>query len=347
MAHAHRRLGLPTGTETVQLRDAARHHRISAALERVFSLWGYTPAETPLIDYYEVYRRLIPDSADRRNYRAVDRQGETLVVRSDTTLFLAKQLGLHLRVEELPVRVYYNDQIVRVEDEYNLSNNEFQQAGIELVGIAGAEGEAEAIVIAWQSLAALDVKDAVMHLGSHRIARAVAEQLGYLDSDDVEGFLNRVRVRKAGHEAPFLGFIGTVNEFLAAVQDQAPSVRESARPFLALLEALNDTLLPEQMANVRVDLSELGIQSYYTDAAFGFYLPDVNAAVLRGGRYDALLASFGFEAPSVGFSIYTRKLPAGTKNTENDSVQAARGDTFAERVANARAGHADGRRVSL
>lgn len=350
MVQAHRKLGLPTGTETLQLREAARHRRISTVLERVFSLWGYNPAETPLIDYFEVYRRLIPEHAIKRTYRAVDRQGEILALRSDTTLFLAKQLGLHLREEELPVRVYYNDQIVRAEDENNPSNNEFQQAGIELVGVAGPEGEAEAITIAWDAISALEVPAPVMHIGSHRIVHAAAAVAGIdqTDRDAMDSFVESVRTRRAPADAPILRFIGSPPEFrtaIAAVSEA--SIREAAEPFTALLNLLEQVLSADSFAAIRVDLSELGSQSYYSDAAFGVYLPTTNAAILRGGRYDSLLASFGFDAPSVGFSIFTRKLPPDTMRAESDPAAPASGADFAGRVKHAREGHRAGRRVSL
>lgn len=350
MVQAHRRLGLPTGTETVQLREAARHRRISTALELVFSRWGFTPAETPLIDYFEVYRRLIPEHSIRRNYRAVDRQGEILTLRSDTTLFLAKQLGLHLRAEELPVRVFYNDQIVRAEDENNLSNNEFQQAGIEIVGVPGPEGEAEAILIAWEAIAALALPGAVMHLGSHRIVHAAAELLGIPETsvDERAAFVDRVRMRRAPEELPILRFVGSADEFFAALNDEsAEPIREAAEPFLELLGILRETLPAELYSAVRVDLSELGAQSYYSGAAFGVYLPTTNATILRGGRYDSLLASFGFDAPSVGFSIFTRKLPSGLMPVDDAPVERAPGTSFADRVQHARKMHEAGRKVSL
>lgn len=350
MVQAHRRLGLPTGTETVQLQEAARHRRISNTLEQVFSLWGYNPAETPLIDYFEVYRRLIPEHAIRKNYRAVDRQGEILAIRSDTTLFLAKQLGLHLRAEELPVRVFYNDQIVRAEDENNMSNNEFQQAGIELVGVPGPEGEAEAILIAWEAIAALSLPVPVMHIGSHRIVHAAAKRAGIdeQDRDSLDRYVEQVRTRHAPSDAPILRFVGSPDEFMTAITaEPVEAIREAAEPFCELLSLLPRILSPEAYGAIRIDLSELGAQTYYSDAAFGVYLPATNAAVLRGGRYDSLLASFGFDAPSVGFSIFSRKLPAETMLADHDPANRAEGTDFLTRVDHAREGHDAGRRVSL
>ena len=104
---------------------------------------------------------------------------------------------------------------------------------------------------------------------------------------------------------------------------------------------------PVRRDSLRIDTRELGAYSYYTGIAFGAYLSDSNAAVIRGGRYDRLLETFGFDAPSVGFSMYTRKLPPSTLAEAYRHVDAVSGSSFAERVAEVRRYHGEGRRARL
>ena len=42
---------------------------------------------------------------------------------------------------------------------------------------------------------------------------------------------------------------------------------------------------------------------YYTGIVFKGYLSEVGQSVLKGGRYDRLLAEFGNDCPAVGFGI--------------------------------------------
>jgi len=321
-----RRLSLPTGTETLHLREVSRHRRISRRLADLFEAWGYRPVDTPIVDYYEVYRRLLNDDDIRQTYRAVDRQGEILMLRSDTTMFLAKQLGLHLTPEELPMRGYYDTQIVRAEEKHDISRNEFQQAGVELVGVPGSDGDREILVLAFESLNALGVSAPVIHVGSHAVIETI---LPLVDEDSRPDLVAAVKQRRfsqppvsdlPGELQKLLRFIGTPDEFAAllsdigavlgdATNDALRYLQETARGAVAIVHG--DGSAPAGDA-LRIDLSELGSHGYYTGLAFAAYLGEGNTAVLRGGRYDRLLQAFGIDAPSVGFSMFPRKLPSST-----------------------------------
>lgn len=345
-------LRLPLGTETMQLHEAARHRRITRILEDRFEGWGYTPVETPLVDYVEIYRPLLSEASMRDTYRTVDRQGEILAVRSDITLFLAKQLGLHLCAEELPVRVWYSDQIVRAEAEDEIARNEYQQAGLELVGLTGIEAEAEVILILQETLAALGLEDAVIHLGTHRVVAAVAGEHGIGDDRTaLMDLIDHIRHRRpvvegrgfTAHEEELLRFIGSIGAFRKNLKrwDLSAAVRGAAQELVDLGD-----LLDERPA-IRIDTSELGAHDYYTGISFGAYHHGSTAAIARGGRYDSLLGYFGFDAPSVGFSMFTRKLPRSVQSTNGRESVAAAGETFRDRVAAARGAHRAGARVHL
>lgn len=343
--HRHR-LRLPTGTETMHLLEAARHRRITRVLEDRFTLWGYTPAETPLVDYVEVYRPLLSEKSMRDTYRAVDRQGEVLAVRADTTLFLAKQLGLHLCPEDLPVRVWYNDQIVRAEGEDEIAGNEYQQAGVELVGTNGVESDVEVLTILQDTLQALGLSEAVIHIGSHRIITELTSS-----DDGREAMARHVLARRrvpeefglSRDEQDLLLFIGDAPAFEQALERWTlpAGVRSAAEDLLVRAVQL------EADPAVRIDLSELAANDYYSGIAFSAYHPDSTAAITRGGRYDELLGHFGFDAPSVGFSMFTRKLPATTLSGIEPDPPGAPGSTLAERIATARAAHGRGERMRL
>ncbi|POR03990.1 hypothetical protein AU468_04815 [Alkalispirochaeta sphaeroplastigenens] len=349
----HHSLGLPTGTETLQLQEAARHRRITRVLEDQFELWGYTPAETPLVDYFDVYQPLLTPEGVRSTYRAMDRQGEILSVRADTTLFLAKQLGLHLSAEELPVRVWYNDQIVRAEEEHDIASNDYQQAGLELVGASGIEADAEVLTILRESLRALSLEDAAIHLGHHRILEAITP-------DGVAPAALRSLVRRRNPVPADWGLTADLQELLLFIGCRKSfsthllrwtlpaEVRSAAEELLALADLLPATSSGgSTLPAIRIDLSELAAHDYYSGIAFSAYHPGSTAAIARGGRYDHLLGHFGYDAPSVGFSVFTRKLPAETLREEHRPSPPAPGQTFAERVARAQDAHERGERMHL
>ena len=141
-----RYLQVPQGTEGVHLEEAYRHRRITQDMFDLFTLWGYLPVETPVFDFYDIYRPLLGDSS-KNVYRFVDREGDLLLIRSDITLFLAKQMGLWLREEDLPTRVCYGDTILRHQDPEDISKNEFFQMGAELIGKSGFDADLEILLL--------------------------------------------------------------------------------------------------------------------------------------------------------------------------------------------------------
>ena len=52
-----------------------------------------------------------------------------------------------------------------------------------------------------------------------------------------------------------------------------------------------------------VDLGLVQRNDYYTGIVFSAYVPHHGAAVLMGGRYDALCGKFGEPMPAVGFAV--------------------------------------------
>ncbi len=364
---------LPTGTETLHLREASRHRAITRTMEEIFDLWGYQPAETPLVDFFDLYRHFLSEEDARSMYRTVDAQGEILAVRADTTLFLAKQLGLHLTAEELPVRIQYNQQIVRSEGVDDIASNEYQQAGVELVGIAGTDGDVEILLLLLETMNHLERQDAVVHVGSHRILQAVAQSLEV--PPEALPTLTEAIIRRQPEAAlsqmpegiaALLRFIGSGEEFAAALGswELPPAVRNAARELQERVDLASQLMEPRSSEpvvgsgdaiavapRIRVDMSELGTHPYYSGIAFSAYCSSGTAAVARGGRYDTLLAQFGFDAPSVGFSMYTRKLPPDTLARFVEPAPAAPESTgvrnLRERVAHQRAAHQQGKRMTL
>ena len=96
---------------------------------------------------------------------------------------------------------------------------------------------------------------------------------------------------------------------------------EALGPLDYLEELLASIKSMKPAACIRADLSEIGGQPYYTGIVFRGYLPGLDSAAAFGGRYNNLLDFFGFNAPSVGFSILLRKIESRIGGLERFSVK--------------------------
>ena len=354
----HQNLHLPQGTETYYLEEAYAHRRLVRAFEERCELWGYLPIQTPVYDFHELYRGLTDRSRESSTYRLVDRAGDLLVLRSDITLFLARQMGLVLDRDDLPVRVYYGDTILRHEDPHDISKNEYFQVGAELIGATGLEADAEVVLLLFDALDAWGADDVVVHIG-HRallngrddtatLAPAVAQR----DWPQVDSQLRAAGLGSARRDAlmRLYRFIGSTGE-LSTISAGNADLGDEAQAAVDHLRALADELEALGYGDrVRIDLSEVGSQVYHSGIVFQAYAPDTADAIASGGRYDGLLGHFGFDAPSAGFSVMLRRLQSRQPVTENPpvpEVSRADGRTFRERYLEARNRRSQGKAVSL
>ncbi len=354
---SNQRLRIPQGTEAFYLEEAYAHRELLRRFEDICSSWGYLPVQTPVFDFHDLYRG-IDDETAKSSYRLVDRDGDILVLRSDITLFLARQMGMIVQQQDLPVRVYYGDTILRHEDSNDLSKNEFFQIGAELIGTAGVEADAEIILLLLETADGLGASSSVLHVGSRALLR---------ESNGSEEFARAIEARKwdaasrlladDGADSRrvdsviqlyrFIGTAGELRELISASTGLQPAEHGALSHLLSLTDELSAIGHGDRM---RIDLSEVGDRDYYSGIVFHLYDAGADAPVASGGRYDELLGHFGAKTPSVGFSLMLRRLQSQLPSADLPKVppiETAGSGSFRDRVRNANLLRAQGKVVHL
>lgn len=345
--------------------EALRHRRLLRLTEDHFSSWGYLPVLTPAIDYFETYRSLLSHRQKEHSYLFPDRGGELLMLRSDVTLFLAKQMGLSRG--PLPRRVYYADSIIRHQEEEDIASDELFQTGAELIGLGGLDGDLEVLMLLHDLLKAMRLRDWRMHIGSRALLDAILdgradpararELLEIRDGQELENLFRGADLNAPRQFVELLMFLGGAEEFVERMPNLAARFGKSkkGRPD-AVVEALNHLaalaaglIELKSSGKIRIDLSVTGDQSYYSGFTVMAYAKGANAAIASGGRYDNLLGSFGNGAAAAGFSIMMRRVePLSEYASETVMpVLGARGATFAARYRDAKRHRMSGKRVRL
>lgn len=311
----------PKGTEGLIQQEALTHLKLVHNIEKVFMNAGYLPSQVPTFDYFDVYQDFYKD--DLRIFRMFDRDGELLVLRSDITLFLAKQLGMSLNKKDLPLRIFYADSILRHQGQTDISKDEFFQVGAELVGVNGIPGDFEILSMTAQVMKKIGV-DYYCHVGSRAFFDSVCSLLSKEEKKEVAAWIQGREIEKA---MQFLEQSGGFSHDGIAILSRLFSYIGDSKGFKILLHEAEKILSPEIIAecqnliklvdkcdkeeimpHCRLDLSEIGKMPYYTGMVFSLYVDGVDSEVGSGGRYDKMLEHFGFKAPSVGFSLLLRKL---------------------------------------
>ena len=315
----NRFLQVPMGTETIYIEDAYRHRQANEELGKLFTSWGYLPVETPVFDFFDIYQDLIPVEKDI--YRLIDREGDLLMLRSDITLFLAKQMGLSLKDQDLPARICYSGTILRHQNREDISKNEFFQTGVELIGKEGGNADLEILLLLHSTFCTLEIEPTV-HIGSKKLLNASITDFNIQEKEqiismisyrDLDGLKKKLEEKFDKSRTNFLinlyQFIGPLEELSTFINYEGKLLNNNEKTALNELKLLMENLKKLDVENsFIIDLSEIGSQSYYTGIVFQGYLEGVDSAVVSGGRYDDLLGKFGFESPSVGFSMLLRKI---------------------------------------
>src|ERR687893_2107599 len=168
---------IPPGTRDV-LPDEMRELRaIGDRLRAAFDEAGYGEVHTPALEYEDVLRRGDAAAAGAR-YRTFDEQGAVLALRSDMTIPIAGVVATRYAGAEPPLRFSYLARAWRATDRGVGEPREFLQAGLELIGVPGAEGEAEVVAL---TIAALDRAGLRRHrvgVGDGALYRSLLGSLG-------------------------------------------------------------------------------------------------------------------------------------------------------------------------
>jgi len=306
-------LRLPTGMRDHAPEAASARRRIVDGLLATFERRGFARVITPAFEYEEVLALGLGDAARAATLRFVEpSSGEVVALRPDITPQIARLIATRYRHEKGPVRLCYEGTVVRLERGAR-GQREVMQAGVELAGVAGAAGDAEAIALAVEALAAVGLVRPTIDLGHLGLAREVLSALE-LPAPQLELVRRRIAKRDVAGLGELLGDVRTpIRKFVMSLSELngPPSllsnmdrVPKAARPAFAELREIVSVLEKKKLdARLHVDLGEVRGFDYYTGVRFQAFVPGASDAVLQGGRYDGLLARYGRPSPAVGFAV--------------------------------------------
>ncbi|MDF2682056.1 MAG: phosphoribosyltransferase regulatory subunit [Brevibacillus sp.] len=311
----------PLGMRDILPESLAKQRHLERSLRQCIERWGYEEISTPSLEYYDTVGSASATLTDRM-FRLLDKQGHTVVLRPDMTAPIARVVSSLYKDVPLPIRLFYQANVFRAQEKEAGRNAEFFQTGIELIGDASVDADAEAIALAVFCLRAAGVE-------TFRIA------IGHVDF--VDGLLEewicdeaiRNQFRQYLVERDFVGFRQLLSTLDLATEakerleallrlrggkakiDEARSLTENGKArravetIASLWEALEAYGVTDDLL---LDFNLIINLNYYTGVVFEGYAADLGSPLLGGGRYDHLLAQFGRPAQATGFAIKMDRL---------------------------------------
>ena len=307
--------------------------RMMELLRRSYSLYGFTPLDTPVIEASEVLLAKAGGETEKQIYRFT--KGDTdLSMRFDLTVPLAKYVALHYADLSFPFRRYQIGKVYRGERAQRGRFREFYQADIDIIGDGKLDiaNEAEIPSIIYKTFTSLGLKKFQIRVNNRKILNGFYGMLGLTEkSGDIMRTVDKLEKigaekvktilmdeeisltdEQADEILKFIAIKGSNAEVLTALE----GYRGRHELFDLGLDELNAVVkylaafgVPE--SNFAVDLTIARGLDYYTGTVYETLMldhPEIGS-ICSGGRYDNLAEYYTDKRlPGVGISIGLTRL---------------------------------------
>ncbi len=326
----------PEGTQDLLFEDCAIRRSIEEKLSAIFVSKGYCEIVTPGLEFFDVFNlnsRYFPQES---MYKLSDNKGRLLVVRPDSTMPIARVAATRLRDAELPLRLYYRQSVYRNKPVMRGRSDEIHQMGIELIGSDSKRADLEVLTSAIEVLSSFESENFRFELGDIGFFRELVNKLD-TDIATKEEIRSLIEVKNYPALNDLLDSIGS-NEITNALK-QLPRLFGGEEVFDKAAKLYNDDKLNTVLENlhgiynslkelgysdkITVDLGIVNKMDYYTGVVMKGYLQGYGDAVLSGGRYNKLLAEFGYDVPATGFALNIDAVAKVMKQVNTYSVPVA------------------------
>jgi len=307
---------LPAGMRDILPPEAARRRRLSRRLLDHFDLYGYELVTPPAFELADVLERGLGTLDPRDVLRFVEPEsGEVAALRPDMTPQIARIAATRLADRPLPMRLCYEGTVLRRRQERARKHRQIPQAGVELLGVPGPEGDLELLSLAVGSARAAGLSDFVLDIGHADIARAMMNGVpASLASAILDALAHKdvAVIRDLVADAKLAPHLATAFCELPKLHGDGALWKEAERvlaptPAGSALRALHDLWNRAVGAGLevvmRVDLGEVRGFAYYTGALFHLLAEGPGEPFGSGGRYDDLLSRFDTPMPAAGFGL--------------------------------------------
>jgi ATP phosphoribosyltransferase regulatory subunit len=322
---------VPPGTRDVLPEEMRELRALSGSLHGSFDRAGYGEVWTPALEYEDVLQLGDPpwrgtgDRATGAGFRLFDDRGHVLALRSDATIPIARLVANRYPGEAGPLRLCYFAHAYRAAERGSGHAREFLQGGIELIGVGGAEGDAEVIGLVVDALSEAGLRRHRIGLGDGMLYRALLTRAGISDADAAPLLDSLWKRDLVGLEAHVerLGLSEPERSTLVELPTLrgGPEVLERIEgPGADNLRAVHELLADRGVADrVIFDLGLLRDLGYYTGTIFEVLDPAVAFPLGGGGRYDELLGRFGESRPACGAGLDLQRVHAAQIEEERGS----------------------------
>ena len=312
--------------------DQMRFDRMVEIIRESFSVYGFAPLDTPVIEAAEVLLAKGGGETEKQIYRMTKGDSD-LALRFDLTVPLAKYVALHYGQLTFPFRRFQIGKVYRGERAQRGRFREFYQADIDVIGDGklAVINEAEIPGVIYHTFRALGLKDFIIRINNRKVLNGLFLAM---DLQDKAGAIMQTvdKLEKIGRDktaAILTDEFDVPKDSAAQLLDLLTSSQRGAGPVGILASYMGknellDTGIEELLIVAKhmeafgvpdthfvVDLTIARGLDYYTGTVYETIIPahPEIGSICSGGRYDDLAAYYtDRRLPGVGISIGLTRL---------------------------------------
>ena len=314
------------GTHDILPNQTKDWQELEMQVHKTSNLYGYSEIRTPIIETASLFNRGVGEETDivsKEMYSWEDKDKSIISLRPELTAPVVRSYIQHNLGGQSPLqRLYYIGPSFRRERPQKGRQRQFHQFGVEAIGSANPEQDAEVISLGWDILKSFGIKSLELKLSSigSKSCREnfKSELVKYLNPFIPK--LSEVSQRRL--EKNPLRILDTKNKDEIEIVKSAPKIEQfytndDQNYFFSVQKFLNDLEIP-----FKIDPLLVRGLDYYTQTTFEICSENLGAqdALLGGGRYNDLVGSLGGkDTPAVGFAAGMERVIIAAKNRKKIS----------------------------
>ncbi len=313
--------------------------QLIATAQQVYRSYGFSPIDTPALEYLEILTGKGSDETDRQLYKFKDPGGRDVALRFDLTVPLARFAAQHISKLGTPFKRYHIATVWRGENTQRGRYREFMQCDFDTIGTKSVAADIETGLVIHDLLRAIGFSKFTIRINNRMVLNGLLEKLGLADKS-TELLRSLDKLGKIGRDKVAEEMIAAAGA-TAAQADEVLKLSELAGSNAEILKQLEPLVAGSEIgeegvarlnevlagiasagveeARVQVDVSIARGLDYYTGVIFETLLDDLPTigSICSGGRYDNLAGLFTKqELPGIGASLGLDRLLAAMEELE-------------------------------
>ncbi|MDA1050558.1 MAG: histidine--tRNA ligase [Planctomycetota bacterium] len=313
--------------------------QLIATAQRVYRSYGFSPIDTPALEYLEILTGKGSDETDRQLYKFQDHGGRDVGLRFDLTVPLARFAAQHIQKLGTPFKRYHIATVWRGENTQRGRYREFMQCDFDTIGTKSVTADIETGLVIHDLLRAIGFSKFTIRINNRMVLNGLLDKLGLADKS-TELLRSLDKLAKIGRDKVAAEMIAASGA-TAAQADEVLKLSELAGSNADILQQLGPLVAGSEtgeegvgrLGEVLAGIAAAGIDDarllldvsiargldYYTGVIFETFLDDLPTigSVCSGGRYDNLAGLFTKqELPGIGASLGLDRLLAAMEELD-------------------------------